>query len=286
MSQLQSSLVHSTSLRAAELYSAALTQFRGLYTSEVVARVKSLDIDITHDYAQRDNAIPLPATLSMRLGEEMGKFASGARTQLYSPYPFPWREEQHKTGHISFEKEAWDYLVKHPNQAYSRFERQGSEVVLRYATADIMKPECVACHNTYPGTPKNDWQEGDVRGVLAISLPLNEIVMQTDADLRSTLIAYFSIGAGLVLIIGIVIIKLNRRSIELKQRVIDRTAKLETEITERQKTMEALAEAEEQNRLLLNSADEGICGLDQEGRATFVNPAACKMLGYRAEELL
>ncbi len=286
LSQLQSSLVHSTSLRAAELYTVALTQFRRLYTSEVVSRVKSLGLDVTHDYASRDNAIPLPATLSMQLGEEIGKFASGAKTQLYSPYPFPWREEERNTQHIGFEKEAWDYLVKHPNKVYSRFEKQGSDAILRYATADILKSECVDCHNTYPGTPKSDWQAGDVRGVLAISLPLNDIVMQTDADLRSTLMVYFFIGAGLVLIIGIVIIKLNRQSIELKRRVSDRTAELEMEMTERQKAMESLAEAEGQNRLLLNSAGEGICGLDQEGRATFVNPAACKMLGYKAEELL
>ena len=286
LSQLQSGLVHSTSLRAAELYTVALTQFRRLYTSEVVSRVKSLGLDVTHDYASRDNAIPLPATLSMQLGEEIGKFASGARTQLYSPYPFPWREEEHNTKHINFEKEAWDYLLKHPDQIYSRFEQQGSETILRYATADIMNSECVDCHNAYPGTPKSDWQVGDVRGVLAISLPLNDIVMQTDADLRSILIAYFFIGAGLVLIIGIVIIKLNRQSIELKRRVADRTAELEMEMSERQKAMEALAEVEGQNRLLLDSAGEGICGLDQKGKATFVNPVACKMLGYKAEELL
>jgi PAS domain S-box-containing protein len=41
-----------------------------------------------------------------------------------------------------------------------------------------------------------------------------------------------------------------------------------------------------QNRLLLASAGEGICGIDVNGITTFVNPAAGKMLGYTAEELL
>ncbi len=40
------------------------------------------------------------------------------------------------------------------------------------------------------------------------------------------------------------------------------------------------------NRLILNAAGEGIFGLDLEGRHTFVNPAATKMLGYEAQELL
>jgi PAS domain S-box-containing protein len=44
--------------------------------------------------------------------------------------------------------------------------------------------------------------------------------------------------------------------------------------------------AEEQTRLLLESSGEGLFGLDTEGRATFVNPAACEMLGYDAEELV
>ena len=41
-----------------------------------------------------------------------------------------------------------------------------------------------------------------------------------------------------------------------------------------------------QNRLLLASAGEGICGIDINGITTFVNPAADKMLGYTTGELL
>ncbi len=41
-----------------------------------------------------------------------------------------------------------------------------------------------------------------------------------------------------------------------------------------------------QNELILNSVWEGILGLDSEGRHTFINPSAAKMLGYEVEELL
>jgi PAS domain S-box-containing protein len=41
-----------------------------------------------------------------------------------------------------------------------------------------------------------------------------------------------------------------------------------------------------QNRLILDSAGEGIYGLDIQGHTTFANPAAEKMLGYPLEELL
>ncbi len=38
--------------------------------------------------------------------------------------------------------------------------------------------------------------------------------------------------------------------------------------------------------LILNSAGEGICGLDTEGRATFANPAAARMMGWDAAALI
>jgi PAS domain S-box-containing protein len=49
---------------------------------------------------------------------------------------------------------------------------------------------------------------------------------------------------------------------------------------------EELKASEERSRLILESSSEGIFGTDTEGRVTFVNPAACQMLGFTAEELL
>ncbi|OQY16445.1 MAG: hypothetical protein B6I36_10235 [Desulfobacteraceae bacterium 4572_35.1] len=40
------------------------------------------------------------------------------------------------------------------------------------------------------------------------------------------------------------------------------------------------------NELILHAAGDGIVGLDKLGRTTFVNPAASKLLGFKAEELL
>jgi len=59
------------------------------------------------------------------------------------------------------------------------------------------------------------------------------------------------------------------------------------EMAERQQKAEREArELARNNALILESAGEGIFGLDLEGRTTFVNPAAAKMLGWSEEELL
>ncbi|MCW9033121.1 MAG: PAS domain S-box protein [Rhodospirillales bacterium] len=58
------------------------------------------------------------------------------------------------------------------------------------------------------------------------------------------------------------------------------------DISERKETELALKEAEKNTRIILESAAEGIYGLDEKGKVTFINPAACKMLGYEADELI
>ncbi|HOV86745.1 MAG TPA: PAS domain S-box protein [Syntrophobacteraceae bacterium] len=58
------------------------------------------------------------------------------------------------------------------------------------------------------------------------------------------------------------------------------------DVTERKRAQEELAEAEERSRLLLESAGEGIVGVDPRGKVTFVNPAATLMLGYLPEDLI
>lgn len=49
---------------------------------------------------------------------------------------------------------------------------------------------------------------------------------------------------------------------------------------------EALKFSSREYELILQSAGEGICGLDRSGKITFVNPAAASMLGYQPHELI
>ncbi|MBI3903858.1 MAG: PAS domain S-box protein [Nitrosomonadales bacterium] len=86
----------------------------------------------------------------------------------------------------------------------------------------------------------------------------------------------------------------------LEELVAVRTAALEAEVGEHRRMEEELhahaekleanagelAFAKERIKQILESIGEGLYGVDDEGRITFVNPAACDLLGYEAEQLL
>lgn len=199
----QAEIVKTIALQDAKSYSEALRQFRSLYTSEVVGTVKEHGIEVTHDYAEKDGAVPLPATLTKKLAASIGQEGSGVHADLYSKYPFPWRET---TGGLrdEFANAAWEALSNNPAEPYSMMQVSEGRTVLRYATADLMRSACIDCHNSHPDTPKSDWKENDLRGVLEVSLPMDRIAEHQLAEFRQSILTYVILGgAGLLLVIGL-----------------------------------------------------------------------------------
>ncbi len=58
------------------------------------------------------------------------------------------------------------------------------------------------------------------------------------------------------------------------------------DITERKQVEEQLDELRRQNELILNSAGEGICRIDLDGRCTFVNLTGARMIGWDVDQLV
>jgi len=103
------------------------------------------------------------------------------------------------------------------------------------------------------------------------------VVVQGDAGFGAPVGQYFPVTvSGSVLLFFIFV------SIILNL-VFSRTRKIEKEVDH---CTEDLSRVMNQNALILNSAGEGIYGLDREGNTTFVNPAAAQMLGYSEDELI
>ena len=203
-SKSEGEIVQAIALQDARAYSEALANFRSLYTSEVVSPAKAHGMEVTHDYKEKENAIPLPATLTMKLAESIGKDGSGVSAKLYSDYPFPWRVEAGGGLRDEFAKQAWKTLQEVPEEPFYRLEQVNGRQSMRYATADLMRPACVNCHNSHPDTPKSDWKVGDVRGVLEVTLPMDGIATQQAEKFQQSLITYVLLaGSGLALVIGL-----------------------------------------------------------------------------------
>jgi len=71
----------------------------------------------------------------------------------------------------------------------------------------------------------------------------------------------------------------------LEERVAERTAELESEVSERQRTAAMLKESEELFRALSEASPLGIISESQDGKIRMSNPAFRKMFGYEEEDL-
>ncbi len=67
---------------------------------------------------------------------------------------------------------------------------------------------------------------------------------------------------------------------------VDYISGIFSDITEEHGLQESLEQLQWQNEAILNAAGEGVFGLDQTGRGTFVNPTALALTGFQAEEVL
>ncbi len=169
-SSISDNIAYNTALKSAEAYSDAMSSIRNFYSSEIVPRAQKGGATATHDYHNSDGAIPLPATLSIELGERVSRTADGGRFRFYSAFPFPWRKDGGPRD--AFETDALKALSDGNADQFVRVENIGVVQVLRYAAPVRMGESCVACHNARTDSPKTDWDVGDLRGVQSVQVTL------------------------------------------------------------------------------------------------------------------
>jgi adenylate cyclase len=148
----------------ADELSSTIDTIRNYYASNVVGRVLAHGekTQVLPNYGEVPGAIPIPATLSLELGDLINRTNGNTQFRFFSDYPFKNRPPH---AFDAFEREALESLRENPrSRVYgvsgSIFDRR-----VRLATPIIMAAACVNCHNTHPDSPKRDWHVGDVRGI-------------------------------------------------------------------------------------------------------------------------
>ncbi|MFT5162515.1 MAG: signal transduction histidine kinase/CheY-like chemotaxis protein, partial [Alteromonadaceae bacterium] len=226
---------------SASQYVEVLSQFRTLYNSEVVQTALKNGLKVTHDYHDKEDAIPLPATLSMLLGEKMGNKQMDINTRIYSPFPYPSRQE---SGGLKdqFAQQAWAFLNQNKDQPFIRIEEIDGILNVRYAVADLMRPECVNCHNSHSDSPRTNWKIGDVRGVIEVDHALSAGLEQVNAIFIQVVVL-----VSLLLLIGLAIASLTVNYLRrINQSTMRLNKRLSEEVEERKFAEEAAHEAKDE----------------------------------------
>jgi len=196
-------------------------KFRDFYTSELLPKLNESGVQITHEFNEIPGAMPLPATFAKELGDYLSTQQEHYKVKLYSDLPFPWRKQTLD----SFELDAMEALRKNPEQKFWRIEKENGEMLLRYAIADRLKPACVACHNSYPGTPKNNWKVGDVRGVFSVSRPISQSVIDIEKNALSSFFWIISLVLASVIILSLIFGRL-KKTLSESNRLIDQMSEM------------------------------------------------------------
>ena len=214
-----------TVLQAAESYSAAITQFRDYYSTEVVPRARNAGVEVTHDFQAKDAAIPLPATFTIELGERLSH-EGGRGFRLFSEFPFPLRQGRMLD---DFEIAALKATAADPTRPFFRFEARDGTTIVRYATAVVMGPTCVACHNAHPDSPKTDWVEGDSRGIQEVTLSVAGSSALGYGDLLESALFYGVLAGAGLLLIGALLGRL-KRAVQETQALADLAQQRNTDL--------------------------------------------------------
>src|SRR5262244_2403929 len=151
----------------ADELSSTIDSIRNYYASNVVGRVLAHGekTQVLPNYAEVPGAIPIPATLSLELGDLINRSHGNTQFRFFSDYPFKNRPPH---AFDDFELKALESLRQNPHARVSEVSGSIFDRRVRLATPIIMAAACVNCHNTHPDSPKRDWQVGDVRRHLGV----------------------------------------------------------------------------------------------------------------------
>ncbi len=284
--QASERMVRQYATDSAKAHATSLTQFRNFYTDELTPRAMEAGLHITHDYKDRKNALPLPASLMIDFGHYLSKVDGGTQVKLYSDLPFPWRVKERQLD--DFQIQALAHLKKNPDVPFVREEVIGGKRMLRYAQADRLTLRCVACHNSYPNSPRTDWKTGDVRGALEVVLPVTEWQLASLGVLNRTFFVLLTMLFLGLLLVWVLVRRfrqalLNSRKLSAERQ--DAIRQLSEEITERKLVAHQMRLSESKLQSIFSSVPEAVVVTDGRGRIVQCNAATETIFGYTIAEL-
>jgi len=252
----------------------AIGKIRTYYAQNVIARVQQApgDITPTHEYHETPGGIPIPATLSIELGEVIGGNDHNLQYRFVSDLPFMERGSHNLT---PFEIKALNDFRQSRDPADLEIAYEGSifDRKIQIASPVLMGEACVSCHNSHPESPKTDWKTGDVRGIQAIT-----ISQPIAANLWSFkyLLLYFgcagAIGAAVTALQWHQATRFHRMNVNLEHANTE-IAHLNKQLTSENLRLGAEIEVARQIQMMVLPTKDELGGIHELEIAAFMEPA-------------
>ncbi|MCD8552365.1 histidine kinase dimerization/phosphoacceptor domain -containing protein [Seleniivibrio sp.] len=164
------------------------------------------------------------------------------------------------------EPEGWEIealkQVNKTGKEYYEMDKRDAKYEFRMMAPFFIEPPCMKCHS-FQG-----YKVGDIRGAISVVTDISGVIHGEKEIKRS---AY--VGHIILYILVLILFRLGYLNIvRMLTRLHDRESVLDSAMS--------------RNESILQSASEGIFGVDRLGSVTFINSALSKSLQYTAEEIV
>ncbi len=157
---------------------------------------------------------------------------------------------------------------------YFSVARQDDISLARYMGPLVTRQACLACH------AHQGYQVGDIRGGISVSFNAQPYLSELKQRETSLTLVHLAIWLALV---GITIMSarvMRRQFLQIRSARDDQDRLVQERTHELHREMSERKEAEAFLRMLLDASPEAMFGIDREGRCTYANTAARRLLGY------
>jgi hypothetical protein len=223
---------------------------REYYSEQIVDKLTHVSgIEITTSPYGNPHAIPQPITLLNDINKKISAYED-INIKLYSNFPFNNRPKRILD---QFQKEALTALKINNSQPYFQEDTAPNGRIIRVAIADYMSvPACINCHNTHIDSPKKNWKLGELRGVMEVTIPIEDSLVNNERINNTILLAFILIFSTLALGILFLIRKERYTNTLLREKVNEKTEQLQI-LNNRlvEKVEQKKDELTEKNRILI-----------------------------------
>lgn len=273
-------------LRDAGQFTRVISLMRSYYNSNVTQRIlanPTAPTTLSENYHQIPGAIPIPATLSIELGELIREreLDDGFSMAFISDAPFLHRK---RNSLDSFQSEALTTF----RQDRQRDElwrvvpnsQGGSDI--RLAIPVRMEAGCVACHNGHPSSPVRTWAVGDVRGIQEVSVAVQLTEQRNDA-------AFFALYMLLFIGATVNVLAEHRRSNARLNSVNAQLLRSQSDLEDSESQLKFQVTELINLTTVLDKAPFGIAFTDPtvpQRPVVYVNEALTQLTGFSSSELI